>query len=433
MDTIAMTPKELTRLQVLALVRDGKLAQVEAAQRLGLSARQVRRLVRRLESGGAKALAHGSRGRSPCNKTSPEVRQRILKLIERPYVGFNDTHLAQILKEREGLCIGRETLRRILRAAGYRPKRRRRPPQHHRRRLRAPAQGLMVLWDGSPHPWFGPNQPPCTLMAALDDADGELLEAFFCPQETSLAYLRLLEGIVRKKGIPASIYQDRHSALKRTDPHWTLAEQLAGQQHPTQVGAALRDLGIQPLFALSPQAKGRVERLFGVLQDRLTAEMALDRVHSIEAANAYLKQHWIERYNRAFQKPAPPAPCAYRSSARFDLNRILAFRYSATVANDNTVSLGGVRFDIPPGPAGRSYAKAKVDIHQHLDGSWSIYYQKTRIAQASPSALREPVRIRRHNRRRQAFCQDFLVYLPNDDLNPADIFAGQLTGHFTRA
>lgn len=274
----------------------------------------------------------------------------------------------------------------------------------------------MVLWDGSPHPWFGEDQPPLTLMAAVDDADGELLAAFLTPQETSEAYLRLLQAVVLQHGIPVSIYQDRHSALRRNDDSWSLEEQLAGRQRPTQVGQALDDLGIQAIFALSPQAKGRVERLFGVLQDRLLAEMALDGIRSLEAAHEYLNERWIHRYNQSFRKMPRSQTVSFRSHQGFDLHRILAFRYEAVVLNDNTVRLGGLTIDIPPGPRDRSYAKARVDVRQHLDGAWTVTYQGQIIAQAPASPLAEPMRYLKKttgHRRTKAAREEIFVYLPN--------------------
>jgi hypothetical protein len=373
--------------------------------------------VKRLRTQGPEGLVHGNRGRSPSNRTPDVLREQILSWVEDRYAGFNDTHLRELLAEREGISIGRETLRCLLRCAGHRPKRKRRPRRHHRRRERSAAKGLMVLWDGSPHRWLGDDHPPITLMAAVDDADGELLDAFFIPQETSEAYLRLLRAVVLHHGIPASIYQDRHSALRRNDDSWSLEEQLAGRQRPTQVGQALEDLGIQAIFALSPQAKGRIERLFGVLQDRLLAEMRLDGITTLDDANAYLQQRWIRRYNRRFRKAPRSSESAYRSRCGTDLHKILAFRYEAVVLNDNTVRLGGLTIDIPPGPRGRSYAKARVDVRQHLDGTWSVYYQDQAIARVPASPLAEPLRYLKdggpRSRRTKAARQELFVYLPN--------------------
>lgn len=412
-----MSSKELARYRVLGGVLEGQLALQEAADALGVSPRHARRLMKRLRELGAEGLVHGNRGRSPANRTPDGLREQILVWVEDRYAGFNDTHLRELLAEREGISIGRETLRSILRAGGHRPKRKRRPRRHHRRRERSASKGLMILWDGSPHRWLGDDQPPITLMAAVDDADGELVAAFFVPQETSEAYLRLLRAVVLRRGIPVSIYQDRHSALRRNDDSWSLEEQLAGRQRPTQVGQALEDLGIQAIFALSPQAKGRIERLFGVLQDRLLAEMRLDGITTLEAANAYLTTRWIRRCNRRFKK-APRCPdSAYRSRRGANLHKILTFRYEAVVLNDNTVRLGGLTLDIPPGPRARSYAKARVDVRQHLDGSWSVYYHDQAIARADASPLAEPLRYLKdggpRSQRTKAARQEIFVYLPN--------------------
>jgi transposase len=411
-----MGHRELVRYRVLSLVLEGQLALQDAAAKLGLSVRQARRLLRAVEERDARGLVHGNRGRTPPNRTDEEVRKKVLAWVaeDGTYCGLNDTHLCELLAEREGIQIGRETLRSLLRQAGFRAKRRRRPRQHHRRRERSAVKGLMVLWDGSPHRWLGPQCPELTLMAAVDDADGELLAAFFVPNETTEAYLRLLQDILTRRGVPASIYQDRHGALRRNDDRWSLEEQLAGRQHPTQVGQALEDLAIRAIFALSPQAKGRIERLFATLQDRLLAELRLARIGSLDQANRFLADSWIDRYNRRFQKRSAKAGSAYRPVARLDLRRILAFRYPATVLNDNTVRLGGLILDIPPGPRRRSYAQAHVDVRQHLDGSWTVYYQNQPIANAPASPLAEPLRYRTHRskRRSKGAPQEHFVYLP---------------------
>ena len=180
------------------------------------------------------------------------------RLSKEVYWDFNDTHFTEKLRECEGIDLNRETVRKLRREAGMAPKRRRRGPKHRKRRERKAQEGWMVLWDGSPHPWLGPEHPPCCLMAAIDDATGKLLAARFFPFEGSSGYLWLLKEMVKKYGIPMVIYQDRHGALHRNDNHWSLEEQLAGRQEPTQVGLALESLGIQSISALSPsgQRKG---------------------------------------------------------------------------------------------------------------------------------------------------------------------------------
>jgi len=428
MGRFAMTQKEHQRGLVLARVLEGQLPLQNAAADLGVSYRQALRLKASFKTRGPQGLIHGNLGRAPPNRISESVRLKILELAEGAYRGLNDVHFSEWLAEKEAIVVSRETLRRILRAAGRPPKRSRRPKRHHRRRERSPSKGLMLLWDGSPHRWFGPDWPFCTLMAAVDDADGELVFACFTAQETSEAYLRLLKGIVQRRGIPATIYMDRHAALKRSDPHWSIQEQLSGDRDPTQVGMALRDLGIQMVFARSPQAKGRVERVFDTLQDRLVAELGLAGITSIKEANTFLTRTFLPRFNKHFSSKPTHAHSSYRSPAGLDLKRILSFRYPCVVANDNTVSVGGLPIQIQPGPGRRGYAKAKVDVRQHLDGTWSVYYQDKCITQQPASPLTEPLRYlrKRLSSRTKGAAEESLVYSPVTSPSPADIFAVQL-------
>jgi hypothetical protein len=271
----------------------------------------------------------------------------------------------------------------------------------------------MVLWDGSPHPWFGSDRPPCCLMAAIDDATGKLLAARFFPFEGSAGYLWLLKEIVKKHGIPMIIYQDRHGALHRNDSHWSLEEQLAGRQEPTQVGLALEALGIQSISALSPQAKGRVEKLFATLQDRLGAELRLKGMVTMEEANRFLQPTFLNAFNRRFAVRPRESQKAWREvSKHLDLDRIISFRYTATVGNDNTARLGGLVLDIPPGPQRKSYAKVKVEARQLLNGSWRIYAQDQLIAKHSPTFLKEPLRALPRNKHHAKGVKDYnWVYL----------------------
>lgn len=296
------------------------------------------------------------------------------------------------------MAIGRETVRKIRREAGILPKRKRRATRHRKRRERKAQEGWMVLWDGSPHRWFGPDSPPCCLMAAIDDATGAILAARFFLFEGTEGYLWLLRQIVTRYGIPVSIYQDRHGSLKRNDDHWTLEEELAGRQEPTQVGQALRALGIQPIFALSPQAKGRIERLFGTLQDRLGAELDLAKVTTPQEGNTLLPA-FLRRFNHRFAIAARQSEKAWRPVPKMlDVDRAISFHYPTKVGLDNTVRLGELLLDIPPGPLGRSYAKARVEVRQLLNGSWKVYHQNRLIAKHPSTALREPIRALPRNR-----------------------------------
>jgi hypothetical protein len=365
-----------------------------------ISYRHAKRLKGVVARDGPRGLVHGNTGRRPTNAIGLELRQKIVALSRTEYALFNDTHFTEKLATVEGIRIGRETARSIRRGAGIAPKRRRRPPRHRSRRARRPQEGMMVLWDGSVHQWFGPEHPPCCLISAIDDATSRCLVARFFPLESSEAYLWVLRQMVREYGLPLSVYQDRHSALKRNDPHWSLEEQLRGRQDPTQVGWALEELSIEPLYALSPQAKGRIERLFGTLQDRLIAELQRAGITDRERANLFLES-FLEAHNRQFSRASEKPQKAWRPVVRgVDIDRVCSFRYEATVGNDNTVRLGGITIDIPAGPWRASYAKARVEVRQFLDGSWRVYYQDQQIAQHEATQLREPLRALKRSKTR---------------------------------
>ena len=388
-----MEQKQLQRWQVMEMVDVGKITLKEAGEKIGVSYRQAIRIRGAIKRKGIQALIHGNVGRVSNHRTEEGIRKKIVQLSRSRYAEFNDSHFREQLGEREGVEISRETVRKIRREAGISSKHKRRGKKHHKRRERKAQEGLMVLWDGSPHRWFGRSHPPCCLMAAMDDATGKLLAARFLAFEGTEGYLWLLRRIVGEYGIPLSVYQDRHGALRRNDEHWSLEEQLAGRQEPTQVGWALEALGIRPIFALSPEAKGRIERLFKTLQDRLVAELSLERITSLAPANAFLQSKFMKTFNARFAVPSKESEKAWREVApKHDLDRLISFRYTATVGNDNAIRLGGVIIDIPPGPKRRSYARVKAEARQFLDGSWRIYYQDQLIAKHPPTTLGEPIR-----------------------------------------
>ncbi len=389
----------MKRSQLLQQVIDGRLTLAAAAPLLGVSYRHAKRLKAKFIGGDPAALVHGNRSRAPANQCDAGVRRQVLELSQEQYRDFNDQHFVELLGEREGIDLSRETVRRWRRAAGQTAKRPRRAPRHRRRRERKEAAGMMILWDGSPHRWFGPDDAPCCLMAAMDDATGEVVGALFVPHESSWAYLRLLEQVIARVGVPHSVYQDCHSALRRNDDHWTHDEQLAGRQDPTQVGAALAALAITPIFAGSPQAKGRIERLFETLQDRLVALLALAGISDIAAANAYVQNGFRDKFNRDYAvAPQSPQNLWRTSPPAKDRERILALSYAATVGNDNTVRIDRMTIDIKPGPHGMSYAKARVQVLQLLDGSWRVYYQGRQIGAAPATQIAELTRTLRRRR-----------------------------------
>jgi len=395
-----LSQRRLRQWHLLKMVLEGRMTLREASERMEVSYRHAKRLKHVVARDGPGGLIHGNTGRRPANAIALELREKIVALSRTEYALFNDTHFTEKLLTVEGIRIGRETARRIRREAGILAKRRRRPARHRSRRVRRPHEGMMVLWDGSVHRWFGEGHRPCCLVAAIDDATSRCLAARFFPFESSEAYLWLLRQMLTAYGIPLSIYQDRHGALKRNDPHWSLEEQLRGRQDPTQVGWALQELSIEPIYALSAQAKGRIERLFGTLQDRLIAELTRAGITDTEEANLFL-QGFLELHNKQFSRASEKPHKAWRPLARgLDIDRVCSFRYEATVGNDNTVRLGGITIDIPPGPWRASYAKALVEVRQLLDGSWRIYYRGQQIAHHESTQLREPLRAMRRSKSR---------------------------------
>lgn len=338
-ETVTLTTKEQRRLLVIGQVDRGQVSAVQAAEVLGLSERQVRRILAAYRKEGAAVLAHGNRGRHPAHRIGEAVRQQVLELARTRYIGVNDQQLTEKLEEEAGIRLSRSTVRRIRRAAGLASPRTRRAPQHRQRRERRAQAGLLVQWDGSQHPWLEARGPRLTLLAAIDDATGVVLAAHFRLQEDAHGYLQLLRDLVRGHGCPVAIYHDRHSIFQVNAPE-TVAEQLAGQRALTQVGRALADLGIQAIAARSPQAKGRIERLFGTLQDRLVAELRLAGIDTLEAANQFLAAY-LPRFNARFAVPATDPGSAFRPlAADCDLATICCFKYQRTVAADNTVQLG---------------------------------------------------------------------------------------------
>ena len=355
--------------------------------------RQLRRLLAGYRKEGVTALAHGNRGRRPVHAVSEDTRKCVIALAQDRYAGFNHHHLTELLAEREGLVLSRPSVWRILSSAGLRSPRRRRPPRHRCRRERYPKEGMLLLVDGSRHDWLECRAPYLTLIGAVDDATGTVPYALFRDQEDTQGYLLLLREIISRKGIPLALYTDRHGIFQRSprEPE-TLEEQLSGEREPTQFGRALRELGIRNIFALSPQARGRSERLWGTFQDRLVAELRLARAGTLEEANQVLWD-FLPRYNARFGVIATQEGTAYRQmEPTLCLDGVLCFKYRRTVARDNTVRLNGYILQLLPGVDRLSYDQARVEVQERLDGSLVVQYQGKTIA--SREAPPNPVTLR---------------------------------------
>ena len=369
-----MSQKEFQRVKVIENAAGGRLSVGEASRLLQLSERQVQRLKRRYRPDSLGWVQHGNRGRPMPWALPVPQRQLILNLARSKYQGFNDSHLAEKLRAEENLCISRETVRRILRSAKLASPQKRRPRKYRSRRPARPRFGMMALTDASRHDWLEGRGPTLTLLGFQDDATGQILAAHFqLEAENTLGYLRALHAMITTHGIPLSLYRDRHSIFQRNDPHWTLAEQLAGKQSPTQLGRALEELGIQQIPAYSPQAKGRIERAWRTCQDRLVSELRLARATTLPEANTVLARFCAD-YNQRFARPPADAARDFRSlPRRFDLARCLSLHYRRVVAADHTVTLGANSIALPPLPGHRGYAGETVELAHHLDGNLHVY------------------------------------------------------------
>ena len=366
----------------------------QASTLMGVSTRHTRRILAAYRKEGAAALAHGHRGRRAPNAISEATKTTVLHLARTRYSGTNHTHMSELLSEREGIDITRSTLRRLLVNAGENSPRRRRPPKHRVRRQRMPREGMLIQVDGSYHRWLGKDGPQFTLLLAIDDASGIVVNALFCELENTRSYFSLLDGLIRRCGIPLALYADRHAVFKYTPP-----SEAAGA--PTQFSRAMDELGVQLIFALSPQAKGRVERAAGTFQDRLVTELRLVGATTINDANRVLED-FLPRFNGRFKVPARESEVAYRAvDEGVCLKKILCFKYRRRVARDNTVRYRWRTLQLLPGTGRPSYAGAAVDVLEGLDDSLAVQHEGRDIpsqeAPPRPSVLRSFTRRTTHS------------------------------------
>ena len=380
-----MNQKEQARLQALNSLLAGHMTIEQASTLMGVSIRHTWRILAAYRKEGAAALAHGHRGRRAPNAISEATRAAVLHLARTRYSGTNHTHMSELLREHEGIDITRSTLRRLLVNAGENSPRGRRPPKHRVRRQRMPREGMLIQIDGSYHRWLGEDGPQFTLLLAVDDATGIVVNALFCELENTRSYFHLLEGLIRRLGIPLALYADRHAVFKHTPP----SETAAG---PTQFSRAMDELGIQLIFALSPQAKGRVERAAGTFQDRLVTELRLAGATTIDDANRVLAD-FLPRFNSRFKAPAQESEVAYRAvGEEMCLEGILCFKYRRRVARDNTVRYRWRTLQLLPDTDRPSYAGAAVDVLEGLDGHLAVQHEGRVIpsqeAPPRPSVLR---------------------------------------------
>jgi transposase len=364
------TERAMKVQEVILKAIEGQLHWLQAAEILGISARTMRRWKQRYERQGYDGLFdRRTRQPSPRRVPLPKVQQ-VLQLYREHYFDFNVRHFHERLREVHGVHLSYTWVKTCLQTAGLVPRRRRRGP-HRLRRPRRPLPGMLLQLDGSEHAWIPGVPGRQTLLAILDDATNAVYTARLVPEATTRVVLALLRTVVEQQGVFCSLYTDRAS-LFVTTRHGQAPHRPQRAQHSTQIARALQELGIQLILAHSPQAKGRIERLFGTWQGRLPQELRLQGRPTYQAANAYLQQHFLPWHNRALIVPAEQVGSAFVPCPRPDLERIFALQHARTVAADNTVQFNRITFQLPRSPLRVSFAKCRVTVYEHLDETISI-------------------------------------------------------------
>jgi hypothetical protein len=385
-DIIMANQRELKRLHVVQKVIEGTLKQTEAAAILSLSSRQTGRVVGRVRGEGPQGVVHRSRGRESNRKYPEGFKDRVIELYRQNYEGFGPTLAQEKLLERDGILISDETLRIWLIEAGL-WKKRRRGRQHRQWRPRKDRYGEMIQLDGSHHDWFEGRGPACVFMGYIDDATGKVYGRFYA-YEGTLPAMDSFRGYTKKNGIPMSLYMDKHTTYKATGKA-TIEDELLGTEPMSEFGRAMKELGVQLIHAHSPQAKGRIERLFNTLQDRLVKEMRLRGISSIPEANEFLKEY-LPIYNKRFSKKAAQTENLHRSIPKgLNLDKILCIKTERTLRNDFTIAHDRKLYQIE-----KPVTTKKLMVEEYTDGSMAIWCrgQKVKFTQIAirPEKQQEP-------------------------------------------
>ncbi len=386
---VTLSTREQKRLMVLNEVISGRMSGQEAADVMGLTLRHTRRLIAAYQKEGAAVLVHGNRGKRSPRRTPEDVEEKIVSMAKDLYHDYNNCHFSEELAERHDINVSSATVRRLRQRHGLASPRKRRVPRHRRRRARYPQAGMLLQVDGSKHDWLEGRGPWLTLHAAIDDATNEVPWAVFRETEDATGYALLIHHISQTHGLPLALYADRHTLFENPKKA-TIEEQLAGLEPRSKLGHLLHSLDINLIAARSPQAKGRVERLFGTLQDRLVKELRRAGANSLDDANVVL-QDYLPRFNIRFTKPPAEAGSAYRPKlSRTDANARIHFTYWRTVTNDHTISLFGHDLNLPDLPVRLNLAGRRIQLHHRMDGRLAVVYKREVLGLLQPTQLGPP-------------------------------------------
>ena len=363
--------KDLKRATLIEACINGQCTVKQVANALGLSERRVKQIKKEVKKNGVKSIQHGNRGRKPKNTISNETKKKILELRSSyQYELSNFKHFQEILKERENIDISYSALYNILHNAGIKsPKKHRKSKLHHRRK-RKESEGMMLQADGTPFDWFG-NGEKYSLHGFVDDATGKITGLYMCKNECLLGYLEVLRQTLENYGIPISLYPDKYSVFfppKKVDDHVTIEEQLNGREKGiTQFGRIVEELGITMFPANSPQAKGRIERLWETLQSRLVTEFRINNITTMEQANTFLS-NYIDIYNSKFAiEPLNKNNVFLKLPKKYNLDELLCVKFERTIDNAGVFSVNNSKFQIldrslPPKTKITVYLSKKVGM-----------------------------------------------------------------------
>ena len=345
-----------------------KLSWIEAAEIAGMSVRNMQRMRQRYQEGGYTGLFDQRRGKRSIHRIPMETAERVLALYRERYFDLNVRHFHEKLSEVEGLQLSYSWVKQALQGAGLVARRRRRGA-HRRRRPRRPLPGMLLHIDGSKHQWFGDDRW-YDLIVVLDDATSQIYYAQLVEEESTLTTMAAFREVIETRGLFCASYSDRAS-------HFFVTRKAGEPVEPhrlTQLGRALKELGIRMIPAYSPQARGRSERSFGTWQGRLPQELRLAKVTTLEAANRFLRQHYIGEFNRRFTVPAAEQGTAFCKCARRDLDWVFSIQTERAVSRDNTVAIRDQWWQLEKCRWRHSLAGHTVTVHQHLDGAVSIRF-----------------------------------------------------------
>ena len=372
---LILTMKEVNRYKVISEVIKGYLKVEDAARALNRSQRQVYRIKAAVVKEGAKAVIHKNKVKRGPRWLTDKVKAKIRYLYQTKYQGFNITHMTEFLNEEEKIKTSRESVRHALIEAGLYAKWKKHPKHRSWREPRS-REGQMLQFDTSDHDWLEGRGPKLNLIGGIDDATSNCPGARFALSDSCIENMRVLKYIVETKGIPLSFYCDKDSNFKTTRAQGVHYE-LKGQDYNlTQIARALEELGIEIIYANSAQAKGRVERAWGTFQDRLCSELRLHKISTPHGANHYLLEEFLPKHNRKFAHPAKEQGSAYMPVPKgLNLNNVFCIKEERTVASDNTISYNSKYYQLLPNEYRISFTKARVMVHEWLDGSIHIFYK----------------------------------------------------------